>query len=116
MIDDADYLQLLPKTELHCHFVSTMDAPLFLELAQKHGVELPSRDPDTLFDFVDLVDFLAAFRSAHDVLRDAADFERVAYEGVRRAVADANLRYREFGGSCPDRGSPARRGRRGSPA
>lgn len=96
MISVADYLQLLPKTELHCHFVSTMDAPLFLELAAKHGVRLWRDDPATLFDFADLVDFLVAFRFAHDVLRDAEDFERVAYEGVRRAVADGNLRYREY--------------------
>jgi adenosine deaminase len=96
MLSYDDYLQLLPKTELHCHFVSTMDAALFLELAEKHGVELPSTDPRTLFDFADLVDFLVAFRFAHDVIRDAADFERVAYEGVRSAVSDGNLRYREY--------------------
>jgi adenosine deaminase len=96
MLSYDDYLQLLPKTELHCHFVSTMDAALFVELAQQHGVELPSTDPETLFDFTDLVDFLVAFRFAHDVIRDASDFERVAYEGVRSAVADGNLRYREY--------------------
>jgi adenosine deaminase len=96
VISYPDYLQLLPKTELHCHFASTMSAPLFLELAAKHGVTLPSDDPDTLFDFADLRDFLVAFRYAHDVLRDPDDFERVAYEGVRSAVADGNLRYREY--------------------
>lgn len=96
MITYADYLQLLPKTELHCHFVSTMDAALFIELAGKHGVQLPSVDPATLFDYTDLVDFLVAFRFAHDVIRDPEDFERVAYEGVRRAVADGGLRYREY--------------------
>ena len=96
MISYADYLQLLPKTELHCHFVSTMSAALFVELAAKHGVDLPSSDPATLFDFDDLVDFLVAFRYAHDVIRDPDDFERVAYDGVRSAVADGNLRYREY--------------------
>ena len=55
MLSDDDYLQLLPKTELHCHFVSTMGAALFVELAAKNGVELPSTDPATLFDFTDLV-------------------------------------------------------------
>jgi adenosine deaminase len=96
MIAYPDYLQLLPKTELHCHFVSTMDAALFLELAERHGVALWESDPAALFDFADLVEFLEAFRLAHDVLRDPEDFERVAYEGVRRAVADSNLRYREY--------------------
>lgn len=96
MISTRDYLRLLPKTELHCHFVSTMSAPLFLELADRHGVTLPSQDPETLFDFADLVDFLVAFRFAHDVIRDPEDFERVAYEGVRSAVTDGSLRYREY--------------------
>ncbi|MDQ1129869.1 adenosine deaminase [Microbacterium sp. SORGH_AS_0888] len=96
MIAYPDYLQLLPKTELHCHFASTMSAPLFIELAAKHGVTLPATDPATLFDFEDLRDFLVAFRFAHDVLRDPEDFERVAYEGVRSAVADGSLRYREY--------------------
>lgn len=91
-----DYLRLLPKTELHCHFASTMSAELFIELAAKHGVQLPTTDPDELFDFADLVDFLVAFRYAHDVLRDPEDFERVAYDGVVQAVADGNLRYREY--------------------
>jgi adenosine deaminase len=96
MIAYGDYLQLLPKTELHCHFVSTMNAQTFLELAARHGVELWDTDPATLFDFADLVEFLVAFRAAHDVLRDPADFERVAWEGVRDAVSQGNLRYREY--------------------
>jgi len=96
MIDYRDYLQLLPKTELHCHFVSTMSAPLFIELAERYDVALPSHDPAALFDFEDLRDFLVAFRFAHDVLRAPADFERVAYEGVRDAVASGGLRYREY--------------------
>lgn len=96
MISFGDYLQLLPKTELHCHFASTMSAPLFIELAARHQVTLPSTDPGTLFDFTDLRDFLVAFRFAHDVLCDPEDFERVAYDGVRSAVAAGNLRYREY--------------------
>jgi adenosine deaminase len=96
VISYQDYLQLLPKTELHCHFVSTMNAATFLELAGKHGVTLWGSDPETLFDFADLVDFLVGFRAAHDVLRDPEDFARVAWEGVRDAVAQGNLRYREY--------------------
>ncbi|WDG17988.1 adenosine deaminase [Microbacterium sp. Clip185] len=96
MISYADYLQLLPKTELHCHFASTMTATTFIELAARYGVELWGDDPETLFDFADLPEFLVAFRAAHDVLREPADFERVAWEGVRAAVAEGNLRYREY--------------------
>ncbi|MBB2977130.1 adenosine deaminase [Microbacterium endophyticum] len=96
MISGSDYLQLLPKTELHCHFASTLTAPLFIELAAKYGVELWADNADELFAFDDLADFLVAFRAAHDVLREPDDFARVAREGVRHAVAAGNLRYREY--------------------
>ncbi|MGP3533452.1 adenosine deaminase [Microbacterium sp. RD1] len=96
MISFEDYLQLLPKTELHCHLVSTMRPATLHELAQRYGVELWSDDVDELFDFADLVDFLRGWRVAHEVLRESADLERVAWEGVADAVAQGNLRYREY--------------------
>ena len=95
MIAYADYLRLLPKTELHCHFVSTMQPGRLLELADKNGVRLASRDVDTLLDSNNLLDFLALFNAAHDVLVTRDDFAQLAYDGVRDAVAEGNLRYRE---------------------
>jgi adenosine deaminase len=95
VISYADYLRLLPKTELHCHFVSTMQPTRLLELADKNGVRLASRDVDTLLDSNNLLDFLALFNAAHEVLVTRDDFARLAYDGVRDAVAEGNLRYRE---------------------
>ena len=95
-MDSLDYLRLLPKTELHCHFVSTMSAAHLISLAEREGVALPTTDPEKLFDYEDLADFLVAFRAATDVLTSGADLERVAYDGVRAAVADGALRYREY--------------------
>jgi adenosine deaminase len=96
MIGYGDYLQLLPKTELHCHFTSTMSAGQFIRLADRYGVELATTDPQRLFDFADLSDFLTAFRAAHDVLKAPEDLAEVAYAGVRLAVASGALRYREY--------------------
>lgn len=95
MISYADYLQLLPKTELHCHFVSTMRPGTLLALAKKNGVRLPSDDIDELLESDNLVDFLKLFNAAHEVLVTRDDFATLAYEGVRDAVAEGNLRYRE---------------------
>lgn len=91
-----DYLRLLPKTELHCHFTSTMSAGRLIALADKYGVELPTTDPATLFAYTDLADFLVAFRAATDVLREPEDLSQVAYDGVRADVASGSLRYREY--------------------
>jgi adenosine deaminase len=66
VLSGDDYLRLLPKVELHCHFMSTMSAALLVEFAERHGVELPTTDPAQLFDYEDLADFLVAFRAAHE--------------------------------------------------
>jgi adenosine deaminase len=95
MVSYADYLHLLPKSELHCHFVSTMQPHRLVQLAAKNGVRLPSDNIDELLDSNNLVDFLALFNAAHDVLVTADDFAELAYDGVRQSVADGNLRYRE---------------------
>lgn len=91
-----DYLRLVPKIELHCHVVSTIRATRLLGWAQERGVALPSDDPETLFDYDNIVDFLAVFNAAHEVFRTREDFATLAYEGVEDAVADGNLAYREY--------------------
>jgi len=90
------YLRLLPKAELHCHFVSVMRPATLIELAATHGVQLPSDDVEGLLDFDNLQDFLDVFNAAHAVLATPEDFARVAYEGVQDAIAAGNLRYREY--------------------
>ncbi|MWV58990.1 adenosine deaminase [Rathayibacter sp. VKM Ac-2754] len=94
-MNDDELLLRLPKTELHCHFASTMSAAHLITAAERYGVALPSTDPATLFDFADLREFLVAFRAAHRVLRTPADLATVAYDGVRAAAAQG-LRYREY--------------------
>jgi adenosine deaminase len=91
-----DYLRLLPKTELHCHFVSTMTAGMLIAQAEKYGVPVRTTDPAQLFDYRDLQDFLVAFEAAHQVLRTPDELAQVAYDGVRGAAVDGALRYREY--------------------
>jgi adenosine deaminase len=91
-----DYLRLVPKIELHCHVVAVLRPERLLTWARERGVALASTDPETLFDYDNIVDFLAVFNAAHDVFRTADDFAILAYEGVADAVADGNLRYREY--------------------
>jgi len=95
-MDTDDYLRLLPKTELHCHFASTMSATQLIAFADREGVVLPTTDPALLFNFTDLADFLEAFRAAHQVMTTSDDFAQVAYDGVRAAVTSGSVRYREY--------------------
>jgi adenosine deaminase len=96
MIDYRDYLRLLPKVELHCHFVATIRPATLVELARRHDVPLPAYDVDALFDYDNIVDFLTVFEAANRVFVDRGVFERVAYESVEDAVGAGNLRYREY--------------------
>lgn len=96
MISLDDYLRLLPKTELHCHFVSTMSAGMLIAQAERYGVPVRTTDPAQLFDYADLREFLVAFEATHQVLRTVDELAAVAYHGVRSAVVDGALRYREY--------------------
>ena len=95
-MDLDTYLRLLPKAELHCHFVSVMRPERLLQLAAKYGVPLKSDTVEGLLDFDNLADFLDVFNAAHAVLVEPEDFATVAYEGVQDAIRDGNLRYREY--------------------
>ena len=70
MIDYRDYLRLLPKVELHCHFVATIRPATLVELARAHDVPLPTHDLDVLFDYDNIVDFLTVFEAANQVFVD----------------------------------------------
>ncbi|MDE3205756.1 MAG: adenosine deaminase [Acidobacteriota bacterium] len=95
-ISYREYLRRLPKAELHCHFVATIQPSTLVELARAHGVALPTYDTDALFDYDNIVDFLAVFKAAGEVFVDKGVVERVAYESVGHAARTGNLRYREY--------------------
>lgn len=88
-------LRRLPKVELHCHVEGAARASTILELAAHHGVDLPSTDPDELFAFTDLNQFLWIYGIICASLRTADDFHRIAYEACEDGVS-AGVRYREM--------------------
>jgi len=101
-------LRLLPKVELHCHVEGTARAATVAELAAKHGVPLGVDDPDDLYTYESLADFLSAFATVCSAFVDAEDFHRLAYEAAEDAAA-AGTRYREMffsPGFHLDRGVP----------
>jgi len=89
------HLRRLPKVELHCHVEGAARAATILDLARQHGVALPSTDPDELFRFTDLNQFLSIYDVICASLRTADDFHRIAYEACEDGVA-AGVRYREM--------------------
>ncbi len=104
-------LRLLPKVELHCHVEGTARAATVAELAAKYAIPLGVDDPDDLYTYESLADFLNAFGTVCSVFLDEADFHRLAYEACEDAAA-AGTRYREMfvsPGFHLDRGVPFHR-------
>jgi len=93
-MDVATALERLPKVELHCHVEGTMRPATVVELADKNGVELPTRDLDSLYHYTSLDTFLNVFWLVQSTLGDRGDWARLAYESVVDGAAHG-LAYRE---------------------
>lgn len=77
-----EFLRRLPKAELHRHLEGSMRKNTFFELSKKHGLSLPSEDPEVIYNYSNLVDFLKVFDLCCKALRDREDFTRVTYEAL----------------------------------
>ena len=101
-----DFLQRMPKAELHVHLDGSLRPATMIDLARTIGVELPTGDPDQLAawmlvrDARNLVDYLSRFEYTIALLQTPEAIERVAYEMVADAAADG-LRYIEVR-YCPE--------------
>ncbi len=81
-----DFLQAIPKTDLHVHLDGSLRLGTLIDLARDRGVELPSQTPEGLLELVfkesyrDLPDYLHGFAYTSPVLCDEEALERAAYE------------------------------------
>lgn len=72
-----DWLNALPKAELHLHLEGTLEPELLFKLAERHGVALPWGDVEALraaYNFGNLQKFLDLYYAGADVLRTEQDF------------------------------------------
>jgi aminodeoxyfutalosine deaminase len=93
------FIQTMPKAELHIHLEGAIRPETLLELAGRHGRTdvLPSRNVEMLrrwFAFTDFNHFLEIYLVIQDLLRSAEDFALVAYE-CGADMAAQNILYRE---------------------
>jgi len=95
-LDLETFLRRIPKVELHCHLEGAVKAATFVELAAKHQVALPSyREPEDLYAYDNILDFLKVYALIVASLRDRDDFARITYEALADAAANG-LRYSEL--------------------
>jgi adenosine deaminase len=87
-------LDRLPKIELHCHVEGTMRPSTVADLAAKNGRTLPVEDPQELYHYTSLDEFLSVFWLVQECLAEPSDWARLAYESVVDGAAHG-LVYRE---------------------
>ncbi|MDI1443816.1 adenosine deaminase [Polyangium sp. 6x1] len=96
-----EFFQQLPKTDLHVHLDGSLRLETIIDLAKKHGIEMPSYDPAELRRAMrlgqntgSLVEYLKAFDVTLRVLQTEDALFRVAYELAEDAARE-NVRYME---------------------
>ncbi len=95
MLSWSDFLDLVPKVELHCHIAGAMRATTLHEIAAANGVTLP-RPPETLYQWQDFYGFLEVLRLGALAVKRREDFERVAYECIEDMHRHGNARHVEI--------------------
>lgn len=86
-----DFLERLPKAELHLHIEGSLEPELMFALAERNGVELPYAsvsEAREAYQFENLQSFLNLYYQGMGVLRTAEDFYDLAMDYFRRAHAE----------------------------
>ena len=93
----AEFIEGLPKAELHVHLEGTLEPEFLFECARRNGIQLEYETPADVvaaYDFHDLPSFLAIYYKAMDVLRTEQDFFDLTIAYFRKAAAQ-NVVYVE---------------------
>ena len=93
-----DFINSLPKAELHLHLEGTLEPELKFALAARNGIDLPYAGVEEMraaYDFDDLPSFLAQYYEGMSVLLTEDDFSDLAMAYFGR-VAAQNVVYVEM--------------------
>ena len=93
-----DLIARLPKAELHLHLEGTVGAEALWRLAQRHASPLchEGREAvDRLYTTASFGDFLQAFKTICQHLRDPEDYEAITYDALRN-LAQQHVLYAEI--------------------
>jgi adenine deaminase len=94
----ADFVQSLPKAELHLHIEGSLEPELMMALAARNHVKLPFASVEDIrraYEFQNLQEFLDIYYQGMSVLQREEDFYDLTMAYLRRVHAD-NCRHVEI--------------------
>ena len=94
-----DWLNALPKAELHLHLEGSLEPELLFALAERNKIALPWNDVDTLrqaYAFNNLQEFLDLYYQGADVLRTSQDFYDLTWAYLLRCKAQNVIHTEPF--------------------
>lgn len=94
----VDFINGMPKAELHVHLEGTLEAELKFELAARNRVDLPYADVEAMrasYVYYDLPSFLTIFYEGSFVLHREEDFRDLVYAYLSK-IAAQNVVYAEM--------------------
>lgn len=98
MADLTQFIETLPKCELHVHIEGTLEPEMKFDLAKRNGITLPYKDVAELkaaYTFNDLPSFLKIYYEGMGVLVHEPDFYDLTYAYLKKARSQ-NVLYAEM--------------------
>jgi adenosine deaminase len=95
MLSFSDYLDAIPKVELHLHIAGAIRPETLDELAALNGLRLPKPAAE-LYRFETFYEFLDALRLAALALANPNDFRRAAYECIEDLHRHGGVKHAEI--------------------
>lgn len=92
------FIQNLPKAELHLHIEGTLEPEMMFELARRNDIELPYKsvaEVKAAYNFENLQSFLDLYYQGSQVLQQERDFYDLTWAYLQKA-ASQNVRHTEI--------------------
>ena len=86
----------LPKVHLHSHILGMVPVKTFVELAEKHSLQLGGKAPEELYRYYDFKRFVEILSDIAAVIQDEEDYSRVIHDSIVEAYQKERVLYSEL--------------------
>jgi len=86
-----NFIQSLPKAELHLHLEGSVTAETLVELRKRHGKQSTVAQAESLYQYRDFNGFLMAFKTLTEDLQTPQDYELITYRLMEQLKTEGVL-------------------------